>query len=86
MEKHSSLLRKSVNYGQKSFITLTPGWSEPRGLDRPVLIVVVLSPGGPPNPGPPEGEGGLVVVDVVQGPDDGRRGNDRRSGYPFSGP
>ncbi len=24
-DKHSSLLRKSVNYGQKSFITLTPG-------------------------------------------------------------
>jgi len=24
-DKHSSLLRKSVNYGQKSFITLGPG-------------------------------------------------------------
>ncbi len=23
--KHSSLLRKSVNYGQKSFITMDPG-------------------------------------------------------------
>jgi hypothetical protein len=65
---------------------LTPGWNEPRGLDRPVLIVVVLSPGGTPDSGTPEGEGGLVVVDVVQGPDDWRRGDDRRSGYPFSGP
>ncbi len=25
MDKHSSLLRKSVNYGQKSFTTLGPG-------------------------------------------------------------
>ncbi len=25
MDKHSSLLRKSLNYRQKSFLTLTPG-------------------------------------------------------------
>ncbi len=25
-DKHSSLLQKAVNYGQKSFIRLSPGW------------------------------------------------------------
>jgi hypothetical protein len=27
MDKHPSLLQKSVNYGQKSFITLAPGFN-----------------------------------------------------------
>jgi len=29
--KHSSLVRKYVNYGQKRFITLAPGWQQGRG-------------------------------------------------------
>jgi hypothetical protein len=40
LDKHSSLLQKIVNYGQKSFITLVPGpmqLKEFNNLLRPVL-------------------------------------------------
>jgi hypothetical protein len=38
MDKHPSLLQKSVNYGQKGFITLAPGLK--RGL---MVIIKVLN-------------------------------------------
>ena len=37
MDKHPSLLQKSVNYGQKSFITLAPGLKS--GLMVPIKVL-----------------------------------------------
>jgi len=43
MDKRSSLLQKSVNYGQKSFIVLAPGFGRGGnvGLDGLVVVDVV---------------------------------------------